>query len=328
MISKSVIRGFGAYVPDKVLTNHDLELLVDTNDEWIIQRTGMRERRICADGEFASDLAIRAVEDLVERTQATIEDVDHIIVTTFTPDHFTPTVSALVQARFGMQGAGTFDLNAGCTGFAYALSVADALISSEQCRKVLVIAAECISRTVDYADRTTCILFGDAGAACLLERADEASGERGAFLGRHFHTDGQNAAELTCANQSHSLFGTPFKESRVIEQNGQQVYKYVVQNVPSGLMSLLEAAGIPLGDLDWFVPHSANMRMIQKLCERIPFPLDRTLTSLELYGNTSSASIPLALWLAQNEGRLERGQIAALYGFGGGLTHGGVIVRL
>lgn len=324
MLSKTRICGFGAYVPEKTLTNFDFEKMVDTNDEWIVQRTGIRERRISAPEEFASHLAIKAVEDLIEKNDFTVEDVDQIIVTTFTPDCFTPTVSALVQAHFGMQGAGTFDLGAGCTGFVYALSVADALITSGQCKKILVVASETISRAVDYTDRTTCILFGDAAAACLLERTED----EGAFLGRFFHTDGNLADNLTCSNHAESVLGSPIKTTGVVEQNGQHVYRYVMQNIPKGLRTLLDESGMELNDLDWFVPHSANMRMIQTICDKLPFPLEKTLTSLEYYGNTSSASIPLALWIAQNEGKLKAGQTAALYGFGGGLTHGGVLVKL
>lgn len=324
MISKSSIKGFGAYVPERVLSNTDLEAIVDTNDEWIQQRTGMKERRIAGATEFASHLAIGAVEDLVARNEVTIDDVDQIIVTTFTPDCFTPTVSALVQAHFDIPRAGSFDLNAGCTGFAYGLSVADALISSEQCKKVLVIASETVSKAINYQDRTTCVLFGDAAAACLLERSD---GE-GAFLASRFDTDGAYADNITCANHAQVVQGTPIKEDRVVEQKGQLVYKYVMKTIPAALIQLLESAELTLDDIDWFVPHSANMRMIQTVCNELDFPLEQTLTSLEYYGNTSSASIPLSLWIAQNEGRLQAGQLLALYGFGGGLTHGGVIVRL
>lgn len=322
-MSKSRILGFGAYVPEKVLSNEDLESMVETSDEWIVQRTGIKERRLVKEGEYASDLAIAAVEDLIAKKNISVDDVDQIIVTTFTPDHCTPTVSALVQKHFGMQNAGTFDLGAGCTGFAYALSVADALITSGANKKVLVIAAETVSKAVDYTDRTTCILFGDGAAACILEPAEE-----GAFLGRYFQTDGDLAHNVSCTNYSDTINGVLQPKQRLFEQNGQQVYRYVMQNVPQGLHRLSAKAEILLDQIDWFVPHSANMRMIQTVCEKLPFPLEKTLTSLEYFGNTSSASIPLALWLAQEEGRLQKGDILALYGFGGGLTHGGVIVRL
>ncbi|MDR0514885.1 MAG: beta-ketoacyl-ACP synthase 3 [Coriobacteriaceae bacterium] len=328
MDSRSRIIGFGAYVPERSLTNADLEALVETSDEWIVQRTGIHERRIAATAEFASDMAVRAALDLSDRTGVALDDVDHIIVSSFTPDHFTPTVSALVQGHFGMKAAGTFDLAAGCTGFVYALNVADALVTAQRSRKVLVIAAETVSKAVDYTDRTTCILFGDAAAACLVVRDEQASeGVRGAFLASHFHTDGDMAQCLTCGNHSSSVNGHPAPQG-VVVQDGQQVYKYVTRTVPQGLACLLDEAGITVDGLDWFVPHSANMRMISVLCEKAGIPLERTLTSLRLFGNTSSASIPLALWLAQQEGRLKEGDTLALYGFGGGLTQGGLIVRL
>lgn len=324
MQSRTKICGFGAYVPEKILSNADFEKMVDTSDEWIVQRTGIHERRIASSDEFASDLAIKAVEDLIARTGVSLDDVDQIIVTTFTPDCLTPSVASLVQAHFGMSNCGTFDISAGCTGFVYALSMADALISSGQCSKVLTIASETISRAIDYSDRTTCILFGDAAAACLLEKTEEP----GAFLGRYFHTDGALAANLTCTNHANTVLNTPIVAQNKVQQNGQQVYRYVMQNIPKGMAKLLSNTGLALSNLDWFVPHSANLRMIQTVCDKLPFPLEKTLTSLEYYGNTSSVSIPLALWIAQREGKLQPGQLTALYGFGAGLTHGGVLIKL
>lgn len=325
----SRIIGFGGYVPERILTNADLENMVDTNDEWITQRTGIKERRIAAENQFSSDLAIAAVEDLIARQGVNVSDVDQIIVTTFTPDHFTPTVSALVQGHFGMQNAGTYDLAAGCTGFAYAVSVADALVVSGANKKVLVVAAERVSQAVDYTDRSSCILFGDGAAACIVERCAEGDPEsQSAILARYFHTDGDLAHHVTCTNYSHTVNGVEQERVRIFDQNGQQVYKYVMKQIPEGIRALLSEISLELDDIDWFVPHSANMRMIQTVCEKLPFPERATLTSLEYYGNTSSASIPLSLWLAQKEGRLQRGDTAILYGFGGGLTHGGVIVRL
>lgn len=324
----SRIVGFGGYVPERILTNADLENMVDTNDEWITQRTGIKQRRLAAENQFSSDLAIAAVEDLIVRHDVDVSDVDQIIVTTFTPDHFTPTVSALVQGRFGMQNAGTYDLAAGCTGFAYAISVADALIVSGANKKVLVVAAERVSQAVDYTDRSSCILFGDGAAACIVERIAEEGEPQSAVLARYFHTDGDLAHHVTCTNYSQTVNGVEQERVHIFDQNGQQVYKYVMQQIPQGIRELLSEVTLKLDDIDWFVPHSANMRMIQTVCEKLPFPERATLTSLEYYGNTSSASIPLSLWLAQKEGRLHEGDTALLYGFGGGLTHGGAIVRL
>lgn len=323
MISHSRIVGFGAYVPEKTLDNFDLENMVDTSDEWIVQRTGIHKRHILDEKSFASDLAIKAVEDLVERTQASIDDVDHIIVTSFTPDYFSPTMSALVQSHFGIKHAGSFDLNAGCTGFAYALSVADALITAGQNKKVLVVAAEAISKVTNYEDRATCILFGDAGAACLLEYTE---GE-GSCIASCFHTDGHLAQNVTCSNFNQTVNGVEIEQQRLFDQNGQQVYKYVMTQIPKGIRELLDKADLTLDTIDWFVPHSANMRIVQVICDRLPFPEEKTLTSIEYYGNTSSASIPLAIWIALNEGRIQRGDLFVLYGFGGGLTHGGLVLK-
>jgi len=305
------------------MTNDDFEKIVDTSDEWILQRTGIHERHICSEEEFSSDLAIGAVENLVDVTGASLDEVDLIIVTTFTPDYLAPHVASVVQGYFGIPHTGTFDLGAGCTGFTYALSVADALITSGQNKKILVVAAEAVSKTVDYSDRTSCILFGDAGAACLLEYTED----EGAFLACRFHTDGDLAHHVTCSNFSQTINGETITNKATFDQNGQQVYKYVMQHIPTGVEELVAKAGIAFDEIDWFIPHSANMRMIQTICNKLNFPEEKTLTSLEQYGNTSSVSIPLALWIAQQEGRLQKGDILALYGFGAGLTHGGVVVR-
>ncbi len=323
MPSGSKLIGFGAYVPERVLRNSHLEAMVDTSDEWILQRTGIRERHIAKQDQYAADMAISAVEDLVAHHDVEIGDVDQIIVSTFTPDHFTPHTAALVQGYFGMPNAGTFDLSAGCTGFTYALSVADALIVSGTCKKVLIVATEAVSKVVDYTDRSSCILFGDAAAACILE----ASEGEGAFLARYFHTDGDLAPFVSCTNFSDTIAGVAQEKKSLFSQNGQQVYKYVMKNIPQGMRELAQRAGMGIHEFDWFVPHSANMRMIQTICEKLSFPGEKTLTSIEFYGNTSSASIPLSLWLAQKEGLLKKGDVLALYGFGGGLTHGGVAIR-
>ena len=324
MESKSRISGFGAYAPEKVLSNADFEKMVDTNDEWIVQRTGIHERHITDANTYASDLGIKAVEDLIERTGIDISDVDLLIATTFTPDHFTPTVSGLIQGHFGIKAAGSYDLNSGCTGFAYAVSTADALITSGVNRKILVVAAEVLSKIVDYKDRSTCVLFGDGAAACVLERCEN----KGSVLARHFETDGDLAQYVYCGNQSDTVRGFKLERRGVFGQNGQQVYKYVMKHAPNGFAQLLSKAGLETKDINWFVPHSANLRIVQALGSRLDIPEEKTLTSVEMYGNTSSASIPLALWIAQNENKLNPDDLVVMYGFGGGLTHGGVVVRL
>lgn len=322
--TKSKITGFGSYVPERVLTNSDLVKMVDTTDEWIIQRTGIRERHISRADEHSSDLGTEAVKDLGTRLGVDCSDVDIIIATTFTPDHFTPHTSAIIQGKLGIKKAGTFDLGAGCTGFEYALATADSLVSSGHFNKALVVAAEAVSKAVDYSDRSSCILFGDAGAACIVERCEG----KGSFIASDFTSDGEIGHYVTTTNHSDTVMGKCVEKKGIFEQDGQQVYKYAVKNVPQGIARLLRKSHLTTDEIDWFVPHSANLRIIEAISRKIGMPMSKTLTSVEMCGNTSSASIPLALSLAQKAGKIKSGDIALLYGFGGGLTNGGVIVRL
>ena len=316
------VTAMGAYIPEKRLTNFDLERMVETNDEWIVKRTGIHERAIAAENEFASDLAIGAVQEMLDNNPVTLEGVDMVLVTSFVPDHLTPSIAALVQGHFGIQGAGTFDLHAACTGFVYALSTASALLTSGQCRKILLIAAEVPTKAVDFTDRNTCILFGDAAVAMLLEQSDTPR-----IFASCFDTDGSVADMVYCSNVSTTVNATAVTKDRQIVQNGRLLYEHVVKNVPLGIAKLLGKADFRAEDIEWFVPHSANLRMIDTICDRAGIPMEKTLTSIEHYGNTSSASIPLALYLAMKDGRLKRGDKLVLYGFGGGVTHAGVIME-
>lgn len=321
--TNSKIVGLGAYYPQKKLTNQDLQKMVDTSDEWIVRRTGVRERRISEKDEFSSDMAIKAVENLIEKHNVIVSDVDMIIVTTFTSDHLSPTVSALVQGHFDIEHAGTMDINSGCTGFAYALCVADALIATGNNKKILVIASETVSKIVDYTDRGTCILFGDAAVATLIESTDE----KGSFIASYFTSDGKFAEKVSCSNLSGSINGHILGKKRVFEQDGSFLYEYVVKNIPTGIYNLLEKSNLTLDDIKWFVPHSANLRIIEAICKRLHFPIENTLISNEYFGNTSSASIPLAIWLALEKSRINSGDKLLLYGFGSGLTHGGIVIE-
>ncbi len=323
-LSKSRVVGLASYLPDRRLTNHDLEEMVDTNDEWIVRRTGVKERRIAAKEEYASDMAIKAVENLIKKSNLQIDDVDMIIVTTFTADHQTPSVAALVQGDFDIDNAGTMDLNAACTGFVYGISVADSLITAGHSNKVLLIASEAVSKIVDYTDRSTCILFGDAAVAMLIER----SNEEGSVLGSYFTSDGKLANFATCSNLSDKVCEEKLEKLGLFQQEGRSLYEYVLKNIPDGINNLLKKCNYELKDIDYFVPHSANLRMVEAICKRIGFPIEKTLVSNEYYGNTSSASIPLAIWKGIEEGKVKQGDKILLYGFGGGLTHGGVIIEL
>jgi len=317
------ITAIGAYVPERVLTNDELAQTVDTSDEWIVRRTGIRERRICAPGQYTSDLCIAAVEDMLSRYPVTVQDADLIIVATHTPDFSFPSVSCQIQARFGIDAAGAVDLNATCAGFTYALHMANGMIAAGLHRKALVIGADSMSRITDYTDRTTCILFGDGAGAALVERKSSEPG----FLAAHLGSDGTGGIHVYRTGLRGDMNGVPLHDSQKVVQNGREVYKWAVQTVPQGMKALLDKAGMSVEEVDWFVPHSANLRMIESICEKSGMPIDKTLVSVVRYGNTSAASIPLALSDAVKEGRIRRGDTVMLYGFGGGLVHAGLIIR-
>ncbi|WP_068774015.1 ketoacyl-ACP synthase III [Paenibacillus sp. FJAT-26967] len=325
MESKARISAIGSYVPDKKLTNHDLEKMVDTNDEWIVQRTGMRERRIAAPGEFTSHMCISAVQNMMTEYGVSVDDVDLILTATNTPDLPFPTVSCLVQAHFGIPSTGALDLNATCAGFVYALHTANAFVTAGLHRKILVLGADHMSAITDYTDRTTCILLGDGAGAALVERVPGA--DAGAFIGHHLGSDGKGGIHLYRAGLSESLDDKLLAGAGKLVQNGREVYKFAVGTVPKGVHALLESSGVDSSEIDWFIPHSANLRIIESLCERAGIPMDRTLYSLEYYGNTSAATIPLSLHMGVREGKIKPGDLLMLYGFGGGLVHGGLLVR-
>ncbi|WP_427180130.1 ketoacyl-ACP synthase III [Paenibacillus sp. TC-CSREp1] len=321
--SMAAITAMGTYVPDRILSNADLEKMVDTSDEWIVQRTGMRERRIAAEHQFVSDLATEAVKDMVRRYEVNITDVDMILFATSTPEYSFPSSASRLQANLGIPHTGVLDLNAACAGFTYGMQLADSLVTSGMYRKVLVIGAETLSKITDYTDRTTCVLFGDGAGAFLVERA---SGQ-GDFKSIVSGTQGEGGMHLYKSGLSTEMNGQPLNAEGKLVQNGREVYKWAVRMVPEQLTELIAKADMSPEQIDWFVPHSANMRMIEAVCERGPIPLERTLTSMEYRGNTSAASIPLALQLAVDEGKLKHGQNVALFGFGGGLTYSGLVVR-
>jgi 3-oxoacyl-[acyl-carrier-protein] synthase III len=305
----SRITAIGSYVPTNVLTNVDLESLVETSDEWIVQRTGIRERRISATDEFTSDLCIAAVENMVARYSCSLEDVDLILVATHTAELACPSMACLVQAHFSIPRTAAIDLNATCAGFAYALHLANGMIAAGLHRKVLVIGADALSKTTDYNDRTTCILFGDGAGAVLLERNEDNPG----FMGYYGGSDGSGGIHLY--------------RTVLIVQNGREVYKFAVTTVPAGVNALLSLAGMTTGQIDWFIPHSANLRIIESICEKTGIPMEKTLHTIEQYGNTSAATIPLALDQGVREGKIRSDHTLLLYGFGGGLVHAGLLWR-
>ncbi|GIN65861.1 MULTISPECIES: ketoacyl-ACP synthase III [Bacillus] len=322
-LSKARISAIGAYVPEKRLTNEDLEKIVDTSDEWIVQRTGMKERRLASEWEFTSDLCIRAVEDLKNRYHGTLDDVDMIIVSTTTADYAFPSTACQIQEYFGWSDTGAVDVNATCAGLTYGLHIANGLITSGLHRKILVVAGETLSKVTDYTDRSSCVLFGDGAGALLVEREEKAPG----FITFVQGTKGDGARHLYRTGLRSDLKGEKLLGAGKMVQNGREVYKWAARSIPEGIKKLLEQAKMDLGDIDWFVPHSANLRMIESICEKAGIPLEKALTSVEWFGNTSSASIVLALDLAVKNKKLKEGDTVLLYGFGGGFTYTGMLVK-
>jgi 3-oxoacyl-[acyl-carrier-protein] synthase-3 len=324
-MSSARITAIGSYVPSRRLTNNDLEQMVDTNDEWIVQRTGIRERRISREDEYTSDLCAAAVLDLMKRYGKSVGDVDMILVATSTPDFSFPSVAAIVQNRLGIPlTSGAIDMSAACAGFVYALHTAHALVASGLHHKVLVIGADALSKITDYTDRSTCILFGDGAGAVLVE----SGGDEDHFLGFNLGSDGSGAQHVYRIGLADKVNGVELEGSGKLVQNGREVYRWAVRTVPQGVQQVLQSAGASLEQVDWFIPHSANLRMIEPICERMNYPFEQALYSLEYFGNTSAASIPLALDLGVRDGRVQNGQQILLYGFGAGLTHAGLLLKL
>lgn len=321
--SKAKITAIGTYVPEKILTNADLEQMVDTNDEWIVQRTGMRERRIAKDNEFVSDLSCKAVADMIERYAVDVTDVDMILVATSTAEYTFPSVASRIQHYFNIKQTGSMDLGAACAGFVYGLQLADGMISSGIHKKVLVVGAETLSKITDYTDRSTCILFGDGAGVVLIERDEDHP----SFISSISGTHGIGGGHLYRRTFATEIDGVNIENNPFLVQNGREVYKWAVRKVPDVSYKLINQAGIQPEDIQWFVPHSANLRMIESICEKGPIPIERTLTSVEYRGNTSAASIPLAIQLGLDHGRLKCDDTMLLFGFGGGLTYAGVILR-
>lgn len=324
MLSNSVITAIGAYVPERRLTNADMERLVDTNDKWIIQRTGIRERRIAADQEFTSHLIAGAIDDMIRRYGVTITDVDYIIIATSTPDAVFPSLAALVQTRYGIKQCGAIDIQAACAGFTAGLQLANGLLMSGIYRKVLVVGADALSKITDYSDRTTCILFGDGAGAVMLEVVNDGEGS---LLGAYSETDGSGGHQVYLSNLTDSIGEHQITNNGKLIQNGREVYRWAVSRVSAGVLHLLDSCQLTTEDIDWFVPHNANQRIIDALCERTGFRQDQALSSIAHYGNTSAASIPLALDDAVRDGRVKAGQTLLLHGFGAGLTQAGVVLR-
>lgn len=310
------LTALGTYVPERVITNAELSRLVDTNDEWIVRRTGIRERRATADNEFTSDLCTAAARGL------NLTGVDFVILSTTTPDYAFPSVASQVQDRLGIVGAGAIDINATCAGFAYGLHVAHGLVAAGVQQKVLVLSGETLTKVTDYADRATCILFGDGAGAALVEPSEAPT-----VLATIVGSDGGGGGLLYRTGLSTRIAAPGDTKPALIRQNGREVYKWAVETVSAGVCELLRRANLTPDAVDWFVPHSANLRITEAVSERVGIPVERTLSSIEYFGNTSAATIPLALALGQRDGKLRDGDTVLLYGFGGGLVHAGILLE-
>jgi len=320
------ITGLGSYLPKKILTNADLEKIVDTDDDWIVTRTGIRQRHIAADGEATSDLAFHAATEALDAAGLAAEEIDLIIVATTTPDYPFPSTAALLQARLGAVKAAAFDVQAVCTGFVYALATADQFIRSGMYRKILVVGAEVLSRLLDWNDRTTCILFGDGAGAVVLE-ADES--ERG-IVSSHLHSDGSQYDLLYVpGGGSKEPLSRELLDSgrQYIRMKGNEVFRVAVNALDSTVLEALEANNLKAEDIDLLVPHQANIRIINATGKKLGLSGDKVMITVDRHGNTSSASIPLALCQAVKENRVEDGSLVLLEAFGGGFTWGSILLR-
>ena len=319
MTMYSRIIGTGSYLPEKILTNQDLESMVDTSDEWIRTRTGIERRHIAAEGQMASDLALEASRNAIEAADMQAKNIDLVIVATTTPDMIVPSTACILQNKLGMSNGPAFDVQAVCSGFIYALATADMFISSGKARNALVVGAEVYSRIMDWNDRSTCVLFGDGAGAVILTR-DQKPG----ILSSHLHADGSYNQVLSAPASIHSgkIRGTPF-----ITMEGGTVFKFAVKVLEEAALEALQANQLQPSDIDWLIPHQANIRIITSTAKKLGIPEEKVVATVSQHGNTSAASVPLALDQAVRDGRIQPGQHIVLEGVGGGFTWGSVLVR-
>jgi len=309
----------GSYLPARVVTNDELARTVDTSDEWIRTRTGIRSRHVAAEGELASDLALVASQRALQAAKIAADDIDLIIVATTTPDIIFPSTACILQAKLGVASCPAFDLQAVCSGFVYALTVADLFIRSGQSKSVLVVGTEVYSRILDWSDRGTCVLFGDGAGAAIV-----AASEQPGILAARLHADGSHKDMLCVPGSVNAgkVSGTPF-----VHMDGGSVFKFAVRVFEEGAREVLEAANLKVTDLDWFIPHQANIRIMEATAKKIGLPTHKVIATVDHHGNTSAASIPLALDEAVRDGRIKPGQMLLLEGVGGGFTWGAVLLR-
>lgn len=318
----SRIMGTGGYLPEKVLTNADLEKMVDTSDAWITERTGIKERHIAAEGENTVDLAEQASLRAIEMAGIEASDIDLIVVATTTPDQVFPSTACLLQERLAIHGAPAFDVQAVCTGFVYALGVADKFIKSGSHKTALVVGAETMSRITDWNDRGTCILFGDGAGAVILQASEEPG-----VLSTHLHADGQYKELLKVDAGVSSDYKKVLDGNAYMSMKGNEVFKMAVNTLGRIVDETLEANAMEKGDIDWLVPHQANIRIINATAKKLRMSLDNVVVTVDRHGNTSGASVPLALDEAVRDGRIKRGDTLLLEAFGGGFTWGSALIK-
>jgi len=318
----SRITGTGGYLPERILTNHDLEEMVDTTDEWIQERTGIKQRHIAAEGETTADLGAKAARLAMQMAGKNAEDIDLIIVATTTPAKIFPSTACLVQQQLGIHGCPAFDVQAVCTGFVYALATANSFIRSGMAKTALVIGAETLSRIVDWTDRTTCVLFADGAGAVILEESDEPG-----ILSTHLHADGRYEELLHVPNVRPSDTSDAQKIEAHICMKGNEVFKMAVNTLGRIADETLAANNFAKEDIDWLVPHQANTRIITATARKLKLPMDKVVVTVDTHGNTSAASVPLALDTAVRDGRIKKDDSVILEAFGGGFTWGSVLLK-
>lgn len=322
----STIAGIGHYLPERILTNAEIEALVETSDEWIVSRTGIRERRIAAPEQASSDLGLEAAREAMADAGVGPDDLDLIIVGTATPDMLFPATACVLQDRLGAKRAGAFDLSAACSSWVYGIAVAHGYVSSGMAETVLVVGAETLSKITNWKDRSTCVLFGDSAGAAVIRPCEPGQG----FLSFYLGADGAGGPLISLpggGSRYPASYETIERGDHYLQMNGREVYKFAVRLIPKAIEEAASRAGVRLEDVDWFIPHQANIRIIDAAAERLGQPREKFFINVERFGNTSSASVPVALYEAVRGGKIRQGDLTVMVAFGGGLTWASTALR-